>query len=70
MLVRRNKVGRALTLSESELTLEIGESKTVTATFKESGEEKQTAIVWESSLPNVVSVDADGKITRLRAETR
>ena len=65
VLVRRNKVGRALTLSESELTLEIRESKTVTATFKESGEEKQTAIVWESSLPNVVSVDADGKITAL-----
>lgn len=65
VLVSRNKVGRALVLSESELSLELGESKTVTAVFKENGEAREADVVWESSLPGIVSVDSEGKITAL-----
>ncbi len=63
VLVSRNRVGRALSVSDSSVKLEAGGSKTVTATFKENSEVKDVPVVWESSRPEIASVSDEGVIT-------
>lgn len=67
ILVMRNKVARALTVSKASITMNVGEEEKVTATLKESGAIIESAnIVWESSLPDVISVDQEGNIKALQ----
>jgi hypothetical protein len=49
-------------LSPSELTLKVGESRTLVATVVPS-EATNQALVWESSNPNVAEVDQNGHVT-------
>lgn len=67
VLVTRNRIGRALSVNKSSLTIEVGSEEQVTATFKESGKVLDSVdVVWESSLPDVVSVDQNGTIKAIK----
>ena len=67
ILVMRNKVARALTVSKASLTMNVGDEEQLTATLKESGAIIASAnIVWESSLPDVISVDQEGNVKALQ----
>ncbi|MCI8595590.1 MAG: Ig domain-containing protein [Clostridia bacterium] len=65
VLVSRNRVGRALSVSDSDIKLEVGGNKTVSATFKENSEVLDVPVVWESSRPEVASVSETGTVTAL-----
>lgn len=65
LLVTATKVGRALSVSSSSFSLKTGEEATLTAVLKENGAEKSASIVYESSKPEIASVDSSGKITAL-----
>jgi hypothetical protein len=66
----RNRVGRAFSVSETNVMLAVGESKQLTTTFKESGVVLEgLRVSWESSLPDIVSVDENGNVTALQRGT-
>ncbi|KFI59086.1 Ig-like domain-containing protein [Bifidobacterium gallicum] len=56
----------SVTISPSSLSLKKGESGQLTATVAPSNASDKT-VTWRSSNPAVVSVDADGKVTALKA---
>lgn len=55
---------RTITLSESELTLEVGKSAAIEATFSPS-DATDTAVVWTVEGGNCVTVDANGTVTAI-----
>ena len=57
-----------VSLDLTELTLNIGESKTLTATVKPD-DATYKAVAWTSADPAVASVDENGKVTALSAGT-
>ncbi|MDY6094547.1 MAG: hypothetical protein SPI58_05860, partial [Candidatus Enteromonas sp.] len=65
VLVTRTSVGRALVLSDTELTLDYlaGETHQISASLKENGQEIPADIVFESADPRIVTVSQDGLIT-------
>ena len=67
VLVTASKIGRALLVDKSSLVLEVGNQEKITASLKESGVIKNDAnIVYESSLPEIISVDKDGNVKALQ----
>ena len=51
---------------DGEVTLKPGEEKTLTAVIHPADTTDDTALVWESSDPAVVTVDAAGKVTAVK----
>lgn len=66
ILVLANTTGRVLTVSKSNIILNVGDSTTINSTLKENGEIKEANIVYESSLPEIIKVSNDGTITALQ----
>lgn len=67
VLVLANTTGRVLTVDKSNIVLNVGQETTISSTLKENGEAKDDAnIIFESSLPNVISVSSNGKIQALQ----
>lgn len=66
VIVLANTTGRVLTVSKSNIILEVGESTSITSTLKENGEIKDANIVYESSLPDIIQVSQTGIITALK----
>lgn len=66
VLVLANTTGRVLTVSQSNIVLNLGDETTITSTLKENGEAKDAYIVYESSLPDVISVSSNGVIKALK----
>lgn len=52
------------------MTLKPGEEKTLTAVIHPADTTDDTALVWESSDPAVVTVDAAGKVTAVKPVRR
>ncbi len=51
-------------LSDEEITLDVNESKTITATVTSTNEENKT-VTWSSNNRNVATVTANGKVTAI-----
>lgn len=66
VLVLANTTGRVLSVDKSNIVLNIGQTATLNSTLKENGEVKQANIIYESSLPDIISVDENGLITGLK----
>lgn len=61
------KTSRALIVNKSSVTMPVGDETQLTATLKERGKPLENVnIVWESALPDVVSVDQSGNIKALK----
>lgn len=56
----------SITLDKTELSLYTGDSETLTATIEPDNATNQ-AVTWESSDPNVATVDENGKVTAVAA---
>ncbi len=67
-----NSLVRAVQLSESQLSLKVGETHKISATVipKIKGKEPfLKGVKWENKYPNVATISSDGKITALSAGT-
>lgn len=63
LLVTATKTGRSLSSSDESLTMNIGDTHQLTFVLKESGEVKEANIVYETSLPEAISVSSSGLVT-------
>ena len=60
---------QSISLSETEVTLNVGENKTLEVTYNPSNTTDPKDIMWSSSNEDIATVDAFGKITALSAGT-
>ena len=69
LTVARTSVGvTGVTLSKTTLTLAVGKSETLAATIRPSGSTEK-GVTWKSSDTLIATVDANGKVTGVKAGT-
>ena len=69
LTVARTSVGvTGVTLSKTTLTLAVGKSETLAATIRPSGSTEK-GVTWISSDTSIATVDANGKVTGVKAGT-
>ena len=69
LTVARTSVGvTGVTLSKTTLTLAAGKSETLAATIRPSGSTEK-GVTWKSSDTSIATVDANGKVTGVKAGT-
>ena len=69
LTVARTSVGvTGVTLSKTTLTLAVGKSETLAATIRPSGSTEK-GVTWKSSDTSIATVDANGKVTGVKAGT-
>ncbi len=64
----KTKAVESVSIDQSDLTIDVGISKKLTATIKPTDATDQT-LIWNSSAPNVVAINSNGNIKGLSAGT-